>query len=88
MKLKYEKPAFYVENFSLTQAYALGCGWDGDDYGPRPTHADKTVCGWDDGYGGIVWAAKPQCENIIPENVDVGGFCYNNPNGGITVFAS
>ena len=88
MKKKYVSPRLYTELFQMTQSIALNCGWDKNNSSlGKPGHPDKDTCGWDVG-GTILWPSEPTCTEIIGVNDDVNGICYNNPNGGHSIFAS
>ncbi len=92
MKQRYEKPGFVIERFSLTQTIAESCGFRHDEetgWGGSPAYYSKESCGWNDGYGQIVWVNTPSpCEFPAPEDLTIGYVCYNNPEGGLTAFAS
>lgn len=88
MKKTYQKPEISVERFTLSQTIAQSCGYVSGGSSGHPTHADKTACGWDDGYGDKYWLSQGVCDIEVEEDVSVGDYCYNNPNGGITIFAS
>lgn len=88
MKRNYQKPEIRLESFALTQSIAMSCGYDPNntDLG-FPTHADKSSCGWNDGLD-VIWTQTPPCDYVYQDNANVGGVCYNEPNGGVTIFAS
>lgn len=88
MKKAYSKPGIYVENFALSQSVAAGaCGeHDAEHTLGVPTYADKNNCGWQIG-SRQYWLNDKNCTTVIGEDVEVDGFCYNNPNGGVTIFA-
>ena len=88
MKTKYEKPSLHIEYFALSQSIAISCGWTDEAFVGKPTHADKSVCGWDDGFGEVYWATKPPCGGDYDPDLDVGEVCYNAPNGQPQIFAS
>lgn len=95
MKKEYKKPLIIVESFGLSQSIAAGCGFDTtnpSDFG-QPTYQSKTTCGWlvPDDFGDgpqEYWISQEICDNTIPEEVNMNGLCYNNPNGGVTIFGS
>lgn len=89
MKKTYVKPALAVESFVLSQSIAANCGVSGGEteWG-RPCHGDKTICGWEDILGRVLWLSEPACKEIVGPDYGYGGICYNNPNGGATIFAS
>ena len=89
MKRVYEKPGIYVENFSLSQSIADGCGAAHESTLGNPNHADKQNCGWDMG-NLVIWtdATNTKCNFFLEEDTPFEGVCYNNPNGGASIFAS
>lgn len=89
MKARYEKPLVKIERFAITQSIAAHCGYSSDKYSGHPTHADKNACGWDDGYGEVYWTStNTGCNGSYSEDSVIGEVCYNNPNGGVQIFAS
>lgn len=87
MKKSYVKPELYVENFSLAQSVATACGAAQKPGFGKPTYGDKTTCGWDTG-GPVIWTAENAgCRDKRPENGVFPGVCYNNPNGGASIFS-
>ncbi len=88
MKNGYQKPSVYFETFELNQTIAAGCGapGGGNSLG-RPTHADKSGCGWEVG-GVITWSVAGICNDIAGVDETIEGVCWNNPSGGTTVFNS
>ena len=87
MKKTYMKPGLYVENFALSQEIAGNCGHANKPTLGVPAHDNKDSCGWDMG-NLIVWTVgvTPNC--TFPGGDKFEGICYNNPNGGQTIFAS
>lgn len=86
MKKIYQKPGIYVENFGLSQSIAATCGVGNPESTlGKPNQADKNSCGWDMG-NMVIWVTAPACQIPMGENADFNGFCYNNPNGGVTIF--
>lgn len=88
MKRNYQKPEIRLESFVLTQSIAMSCGFNPDNtsFG-FPTHADRYSCGWS--YGGeVIWISKDPCSDEYSPDLELGGVCYNEPNGGVTIFAS
>ena len=85
----YVKPQLQVEYFTLSQNIANGCNapGGGGTLG-KPNHWDKSTCGWDLG-NWVIWAEAAKCQNELagPEE-NIVGLCYNNPNGGYTIFNS
>lgn len=80
MKKAYKKPVLIVEQFTLSQTIAQGCG---------QTHFANFVrlstCGWEIAPGFVVFSQYPQC-NFPTEEFD--GVCYNAPEAGMNVFHS
>ena len=90
MKMKYVKPALVVETFTLTQSIATGCGVTSDSTLGDPNMWTKATCAWNVGGFTAFLADSPACEGAeqVGENDDFFGVCYNNPNGGATIFGS
>lgn len=89
MKKTYQKPKVRIEKFSLAQTVAQSCGYvHGGAQEGQPTYRDKSSCGWDDGYGTVHWPTKPACQCETSPDLEIGEVCYNNPNGGFSIFAS
>ena len=94
MKKTYSAPKLLLERFELKQRITGACTvYNGETAViGKPSHADKTVCGWQIGEGMILWPSAPAC--TIPLSVDAEsyGLCYNNPGdgagGGVSIFAS
>ena len=99
-KKEYTKPLIKIEAFALSQSIAKACGYDsqtGTTVG-KPNHADIDTCAWlyeeeDEEFGDVesysFWLdASPKCTDAVGYDFDFGGFCYNNPNGGVAVFSS
>lgn len=89
MKKKYVKPQFGVDMFAVAQSIAENCGWNHSAEMGQPGHASKDVCGWD--MGNIMVFLDTMtgiCDWQIPEDESIENYCYNNPNGGTTIFAS
>lgn len=88
MRRVYKKPMARVEYFALSQTIANYCGANSVDLGFAALE-EKPKCGWqiDDD---IYWtdALGSNCTEIVPDNVDIGGICYQNPEGGVSVFNS
>lgn len=88
MKEAYVKPALHLERFALSQNVASGCGAPGGGGSlGKPTHWDKSTCGWDLG-NMLLWVAEPACSSLVGADENVGGVCYNNPDGGYNIFSS
>ena len=90
MKKAYTKPQLFVEDFALTQTVASGCGTSTSSISSlgHPSHWDRSTCGWDLGSGMILWVSESACTIPTPADANASGFCYNNPEGGIVIFAS
>lgn len=87
-KKPYVKPMLHYETFLLTQSIAAGCGAAHDSNLGGPNHGSKTTCGWNVG-GVALWTeSNSGCNTPLDENADGGGICYNNPNGGASIFSS
>lgn len=84
----YVKPQLQVEYFTLSQNIASGCHvpGGGNSLG-KPTHWSKENCGWDLG-GWVIWVQEATCIEKVDPMEEIAGFCYNNPNGGCTIFGS
>lgn len=91
MKKAYTKPQLLVEDFALTQTVASGCGtsvYSTSTLG-HPNHWGRSTCGWDFGDGMILWVdSESSCSIPWGADDDFNGYCYNNPDGGISIFAS
>lgn len=89
MKTNYEKPVILFESFELNQSIASSCGvtGGGNTLG-KPTHWDKSTCGW--GIGGtiVIWTATPTCNDIAGKDEEVEGMCYNAPSPDQSIFSS
>ena len=91
MKQTYTKPTLRVECFSMTQNIATHCGWTDEAYVGRPTHAEKTTCGWapfPENDSIVYWTSPPACSGYYSENLVGAEVCYNAPNGQAQIFAS
>lgn len=89
MRADYEKPMVYIDDFTVSQSIAAGCGAvaGGNTLG-KPTHWDKTTCGWNNGVD-VLWTdANQECHEKVPDYAEVDGVCYNNPGGGNSIFSS
>ncbi len=89
MKKQYSKPGIIIEDFAIAQSIAAGCGAAHTSPWGSPTHANKNQCGWSDGID-IIWAVEPICteDGLTDIDGEVGGICYNNPEGGMSIFNS
>lgn len=83
MKKVYEKPALYIERFTLAQTIASGCSPSNPDFG-MPTQNSKEVCGWDI-YGIEIFTNPIICDFPTEE---LSGVCYNAPDGGFSAFTA
>ena len=36
----------------------------------------------------VLWVAEPACSSLVGADENVGGVCYNNPDGGYNIFSS
>lgn len=88
MKKAYQKPQISVEKFTLSQTIAQSCGYVSGGSSGYPAHADKNTCGWNDGYEDVYWLESSICKDVVGEDFSNGEVCYNNPNGGVSIFAS
>lgn len=77
-----------IEKFALAQTIAQSCGYVSGGSSGSPAHADKNTCGWNDGYGDVYWLDASVCKDVVGEDFSNGEVCYNNPNGGVSIFAS
>ena len=90
MKERYVKPDLRVEYFTLSQSVAANCGAGnlGNEFG-KPAHQTKESCGWDLGFGGmVIWTRDLNCTEFLDPNGSFNGICYNNPEGGFSIFGS
>ena len=88
MKKAYQKPAMYLDRFSLEQSIASGCGITNGGTLGEANLQNKSVCGWDMGNGSIWTEAITQCSIKFKPDIPFNGVCYNNPNGGKNIFTS
>ena len=89
MKQVYKKPTLHVEYFTLSQAIADGCGAviGGNTLG-RPNHSSKETCGWQMGDLSYWVAGTTGCGIPLDPDTEGVGVCYNNPEGGNSIFNS
>ena len=89
MKQKYVKPAMVMERFELAQSVAAGgCGAASSSTMGDPNQWNKETCGWDLG-NMIVWTElNSGCLYKLDEDFPMEGVCYNNPDGGQSIFNS
>ncbi len=97
MKEQYVKPLIVYENFSLTQNIAIDCGDTHDSTLGQSNHLSPDTCNWIQGEGddAVILFYVDQCEDSVvigdPEpgdELDIEGYCYNNPDGGVSLFSS
>lgn len=98
MKMKYVKPAIMVERFGLTQSITLNChgvGPGGAGSLGKHTQWDGYTCTWEiSGYGklfmsdGTVCTVENGCIPFNPNTDSIEGYCYNNIEGNVSMFAS
>lgn len=77
-----------LESFNLSQSIAAGCGAIHDSTLGTPTQSSKETCAWDVGGYTVFLNGKDICHIQLGENGDFNGVCYNNPNGGTSIFSS
>ena len=87
MKAKYVKPMLIMERFEMTQAIATNCNADPNSTLGDPNTWTKDVCGWVVGTD-ILWEVEPKCNWVMGPEETYEGLCYNNPDGGTTIFGS
>ncbi|MCD7864685.1 MAG: hypothetical protein LUG54_01405 [Clostridiales bacterium] len=85
MKVNYEKPVIIFETFALSQTIAQDCG---ESAIGNTNHYSKSSCGYYVGDGTVWTSDNLGCGVAWPEDIAVNGYCYNNPDGGISVFSS
>ena len=85
MKEQYRKPMIFFEGFSLTQTIARNCGDKHQGTLGESTHYNENTCTWDLGDFTLFF---DHCDYQMEEDEEIEGVCYNNPNGGQTVFSS
>lgn len=91
MKMAYVKPSMIVERFTLSQSIAAPCTAASDPsklYGD-PNQQTRSTCQWVYGDDILFTAGNTKgCNLELSEGVDVGIFCYNNPDPDLAVFGS
>ena len=85
MKETYVKPAICMESFALSQSVAYYCGDLHQSTTGHSTHYNENTCTWDLGDFTLFFG---HCDIEMDEEEEVEGICYNNPDGGQTVFSS
>lgn len=88
MKKEYKKPMIVLESFNLSQSIAAGCGAIHDSTLGSPNQSSKETCAWVVGGYNVFLNDTNICTIKIGENDDSLGVCYNNPNGGTSIFNS
>lgn len=94
MRKEYVKPMAGIELFTLAQSIATYCSGLNKDAGlGEPTHYDENTCCWSLGNTSIFLTDNPTCEEQFDDEDEffeeysfIG--CYNNPDGGTSVFSS
>jgi hypothetical protein len=97
MKRAYSKPVFYMEPFTLSQSVASTCNINGRSHG-IPKHGSKSTCNWSMGNFTVFLEKVDEEGNYIGpcakslvkvrDGAKYKGLCYNNPEGGATIFGS
>lgn len=90
MKMKYVKPTIVIESFTMTQSIASNCTPGRHEDWGHSNHWSKTTCGWvlPDGFT-VAWIDQANnCNDFYGPEDEVNGVCYNNPEGGISIFGS
>ena len=85
MKKQYSKPGIIIEDFAIAQNIASNCGNAG---GHRHTHAYQDVCTWMVEDVAVFTDSNFNCEIPIMPGERFEDICYNNPDGGISIFGS
>jgi len=89
MKESYRKPLIFFENFSLAQTIARNCGDTHSGSLGESTHYNENTCTWDiEGFTLFFGHCDEPVELDDDGNWEMEGLCYNNPDGGQTVFSS
>ena len=87
MKERYVKPAIYIESFALSQSIAKYCEGAQHSTLGRYTHDDENTCTWDTGAGTLFYDSA-YCNFDMHIYDDGEYYCYNNPGGITSLFAS
>ncbi len=89
MKSEYKKPTVRIEHFTMSQNIAAGCGAAHNSDWGGPSYWTKSTCGWrmPDGET-IAWIEGTACNDYYGPDEEILGVCYNNPEGGYTIFSS
>lgn len=88
VKETYVKPQIHIEYFSLNQNIANCGAAHNSDWG-SPSHWTKTTCGWRWPNGEVAFLNDMEvCTDKYFETDNIEGICYNNPEGGATIFGS
>lgn len=89
MKKQYSKPGIIIEDFRLSEHIASCAGVNHENSHGSPQHWSKDTCAWLDVYGSYLFVDGMQaCTKPVDPNGDAGGFCYNNPENGYSIFGS
>ena len=83
MKKQYSKPGIIIEDFAIAQNIASNCGNAG---GHKHTHAYQDVCTWMVEDVSVFTDSNFNCEIPIMPGERFEDICYNNPDGGISIF--
>lgn len=89
MKKQYSKPGIIIEDFRISQHIA-SCGVPHQSQWGSPKHWSKTSCAWEGPFGEMLFSKGMVniCTDPIGPGDKVGEICYDNPEGGITIFGS
>ena len=89
MKKKYEKPMIAISLFELQQNIAAACAaYTPDNSFGRPAQNSIGTCGWDADNEVVFAFGQEVCTSPWFEELDHDGICYNNPNGGMSIFGA
>lgn len=95
MKEEYRKPLVFFESFSLTQTIARNCGDTHTSTLGESNHYNENTCQWVIGDSYYFYVSACADSDAIGDPVPgdeieeiIEGLCYNNPDGGQTVFSS
>ena len=89
MKKQYSKPGIIIEDFRISQHIA-SCGVAHESQWGSPKQWSKTTCAWQGPFGEMLFSKQMTniCTDPIGPGDVVGEICYDNPEGGITIFGS
>lgn len=89
MKKQYSKPGIIIENFRIAEHIATCEGVKHSNSWGSPQQWSKTTCAWLDMRGmSLFIEGMDPCTKPVDPDGDVGGFCYNNPANGYSIFGS